>query len=188
LNVRASHLERFDALFCLQILISDKTIGVVDTARGCVETLRFTNNQLTDTHIDFTANNLRYVTVTDNRLTFTRASGTPFHAIQIGQIHDNGIGVVSRNTIESKVTQPAGSAAIYLWSDDHNSNSQFQVTDNHTSGFPVDLITDNRGTNAGTTSVFTIESNTFGSGVYQPQENGAKPSVRVLRSNLGISN
>lgn len=166
--------------------ITDQTIGVIDTDHGCVETLQFLNNTLTDTRVDFTANNLRYVTVTDNQLSFTRAATQTFYAIQIGAIHDHGVGVVARNTVASKVSQPPDSTALYLWSDDHNSDSQFQATDNHTTGFPVDLMTDNRSGNPGTTSYFTIEGNTFGSGVYKKQDSGAKRSVSVMRSNLGI--
>ncbi|SPB15375.1 hypothetical protein NOV72_02601 [Caballeronia novacaledonica] len=168
--------------------ITDQTIGVIDTAYGGVETLEFGNNQLTDTRIAFSENTLRYVTVADNRLLFTRAATETMNAIEIGSLYGNGLGVAARNVIESRVTQPPDSAALYLWSDDPNSDSQFQVLDNQTSGFPIDLLTDSWSTNPARTSYFTIQGNTFGSGAYRKEDHGARSSVSVLRSNQGISN
>ncbi|SAK49524.1 Pectate lyase superfamily protein [Caballeronia temeraria] len=168
--------------------VTDQAIGVIDTAYGGVQTLEFLNNQLTDTRVEFSDNTLRYVTVTDNQLTFTRAATDTMNALEIGSIYDNGLGLAARNVIESKVTQPPDSAALYLWSDDPNSDSQFQAVENRTAGFPVDLVTDNWSANPERTSYFTIQGNTFGSGVYKKEDHGAKISVTVLQSNQGISN
>ena len=168
--------------------ITDQTIGVIDTAYGSVDTLEFSNNQLTDTRIDFSDNTLRYVTVADNRLVFTRAATDTINAIEIGSLYGNGLGVAARNIVESKATQPPDSVALYLWSDDPVSDSQFQVLDNQTSGFPIDLVTDSWSTNPTKTSYFTIQGNTFGSGVYRKEDHGARSSVSVLRSNQGIPN
>jgi hypothetical protein len=79
---------------------AEGTIGVVDTGSGCVEKLDFEGNDLLDTKVDFVANNLRYVNVTDNTLTFSLPASRPFYAIQLGELHDSGHGIVERSMIE----------------------------------------------------------------------------------------
>jgi hypothetical protein len=166
--------------------VTEGAIGVIDTKSGCVERLDFLNNDLHDTKIDFVANNLRYVNVTDNMVSFSRAAAEVFDAIEIGQLHDGGHALVARNIVNSQVKQPKGSSAIYLWSDDYNTDIKFEVIDNGTAGFPIDLTTNNKGENLHKTSYFTIEGNAFTAGAYRKEEHGAKGSICFLRANRGI--
>jgi hypothetical protein len=165
---------------------TEGAIGVVDTGSGCVEKLDFVGNELLDTKVEFVANNLRYVDVTDNTMTFSLSASRPFYAIQVGELHDSGRGLVERNTIESKVAQPKGTSAIYLWSDDYNTDTQFEVVENRTVGFQIDLVTDNKGRNPGRTCYFRIEKNTFGAKSYTKEDHGSKMSSSFLRANQGI--
>ncbi|MFL9921014.1 hypothetical protein PQR75_37765 [Paraburkholderia fungorum] len=165
---------------------TEGTIGVIDTGSGCVEKLDFLDNDLLDTKVEFVANNLRYVNVTGNTVTFSLLASRPFYAIQVGELHNSGRGLVERNTIESKVAQPRGTSAIYLWSDDYNADTQFEVVMNRTVGFQIDLVTDNKGRNPGKTSYFMIEGNVFGARAYRKEEHGSKASSCFLRANQGI--
>lgn len=167
---------------------TEGTVGVIDTASGCVEKLEFIGNELANTRVDFVANNLRYVNVINNTLAFSSAGTGPLYGIQIGELHDGGRGVIRGNIISSKVTQPKESSAIYVWSDDYNNDARFQVVGNRTAGFPIDLVTDNKSANPGTTSYFMIEGNTFGAGVYRKDDHGSKTSNCFLRANPGIPN
>ncbi|KIG10850.1 Pectate lyase superfamily protein [Caballeronia concitans] len=162
-------------------------VGSVDTDHGCVESLNFTGNQLADTRIHFVANNLRWITVADNVMTFTRPIPTPSSAVEIGQIHNGGQVVVERNSIVSSVVQQSSTPALYLWSDDYNYDANFHVSGNRIMGFSIDLITDNFGRNSGVTSNFLIEKNALPSGIYRKYDHGARRSRSVLRGNSGVA-
>lgn len=165
---------------------TEGTIGVIDTASGCIEKLEFVGNELVDTKVEFVANNLRYVDVIDNTIVFSVAASGSFYGIQVGQLHNGGRCVIRGNSISSKVTQPKGSSTIYAWSDDYNSDTWFQIAGNRTTGFPIDLVTDNKSTNPGTTSYFMIEANAFGARVCRKDDHGSKTSRCFLRGNPGI--
>ncbi|WP_159839476.1 hypothetical protein [Burkholderia sp. 8Y] len=166
---------------------TEGAIGVVDTGSGCVESLTFEGNELLDTSINFVANNLRYVNVMRNRTVFTRLLLQPCCcAMQIGQLHNGGRAVVAENTLVSTVEQISPAIAIYLWSDDYNSDAEFTVVENSIQGFRIGLTTDNFGRNPGKTSIFFIENNRFGSGVYRKLDHGSRPSQSFLRGNTPL--
>ncbi|VXC16732.1 conserved exported hypothetical protein [Burkholderia sp. 8Y] len=162
---------------------TEGAIGVIDTSSGCVESLTFEGNELLDTRINFVANNLRYVNVMSNSTVFTRPLLPPYYAMQIGQLHNGGRAVVAANTLVMTVDQRSLSIAIYLWSDDYNSDAKFTVVDNSIQGFRISLATDNFGRNPGKTSIFMIENNDFGSGVYRKLDHGSRASQSFLRGN-----
>lgn len=137
-------------------------IGIVDDAGGPASELKYIGCKFINTSMVLTAPNKENLKVIDNEFIFTIAAGGAFTALQVTGI----AGMSSRiagNTVYSTVAQPAGSIGIDVINTDGNSVPVFDVVDNTTQGFPIDIRFGCTSANAGLPGIFRVNRNMFGS-------------------------
>lgn len=163
-------------------------MGVVDSANGPVWSLEFTGNSLVDTRISFTATNQHFVTVSGNRLRFTKANTGALSGIQVNAITNDGsadgVGRIVGNDVFSEVAQPASSFAIDSELSDPNAPDLVIIQGNSTV-FPSrgDIRVIANSSNAGVSPVFAVDSNILGTPSYARTEAGAGTGIVLLTNN-----
>jgi hypothetical protein len=96
---------------------------------------------------------------------------------------NGGRSFIGNNTVISTATQPAGSQGISVRQTDFNQFGRHFITGNMINGFPVDIETDNAGSNAGRFGRFIITNNSLGTPSYVRTETGAANSVVFIKNN-----
>jgi len=169
------------------VLSSPAGIGFADTANGPCETITFTNNELTNVAVDFTANNNKVINVSDNTLTFDYQLAAGGSAIYCGGVTGVGNVNVKDNEIISSVVQAAGKRGIRVRHTDFNNVAYFNVFDNQIINFPIDVETDGGSANAGIYGVFKVRRNVMGGGVFTRTISGAGGNKSYLSDNETLS-
>jgi hypothetical protein len=93
--------------------------------------------------------NWQNVSVRGNRLMFRASVAAAFDAITVHSARGGHGHSVLGNEILSTVAQPVGSSAIRVRSDDFIASPTYQVCDNMVDGFPIDLLLEVGGADAG---------------------------------------
>ena len=109
-------------------------------------------------------NNIRNTTIDRCSLLFTVAAGAALNAINVGYNNLGGRAIVTGNTVESLVAQPAGSRAIRTEQADQTRDVLEFIDDNILLGWstPIETIWD--GANAGFKAITFIRRNTIDAG------------------------
>lgn len=167
-------------------------IGLIDTNGGPVESLKISDLTCVNVKVNATSNNLHYLRISDNDMTFENAAGSAFNAITVSGVTnagstDGGKAYVNDNKIISAVAQPAGSWGMSVTCADANTVDTFWIENNKITGMPGDITTVANGANAGISPYFIIGGNHFGAGVYTRTESGAKISRTLFLENYGAS-
>ena len=165
------------------VLSSPAGIGFADTANGPCASITFTNNELTNVAVDFTANNNKIINVSGNTLAFDYQLGSAGSAIYCGGVTGVGNVNVKNNEIISSVVQTAGKRGIRVRHTDFNDVAYFNVFDNQTINFPIDIETDGGSANAGIYGVFKVRRNVMGGGVFTRTISGAGGNKSYLSDN-----
>jgi hypothetical protein len=100
--------------------------------------------------------------VKNNHLVYSISNPTAFNAISITNRIQGSVTAVENNRIEVTAAQPAGSSAIFLETAFFNATQAFQIRNNYTSGFPIDINTANDGTNPSVGMVTILDGNWVG--------------------------
>jgi hypothetical protein len=141
----------------------------LDPTRVCelkvdpVGSLQFNDNELVNSVLTFIQTNNSGFEISRNRFSYTFVPPA-FSAIKIlGQVFDyKPISVISGNTFESNVTQPAGTFAINATITDFNFSDILFVRDNTTHGFTNDAKFVANSNNIGISPTFIFMNNTWG--------------------------
>lgn len=164
-------------------------ISTIDLGGGSIESFDASFNTLHNVRVVVTANNLKFINIIGNTMSFDTAilTGILESAIFAGPVYGNGSATVSGNRVRSSVAQPAGAVGIGAYGVDPNTSGVYDLWDNTINGFPVDIATQHAGANAGQRSYFNLHRNRMGASVYQRTETGALASKVTLRDNTSAS-
>lgn len=150
------------------------------------------NNTCTNVYISGEVNNVRNSTIKDNDLLFDTALGTDpgrsaqADAIHVGRNHLGALVVITGNTIESLVAQPATANAISSYQDDSTRDVLEFIDDNICRGWTTPIATVWNGANAGFVARTFIRRNTIDVGATISTTNGpsaATPATIVKEGN-----
>ena len=161
---------------------TDTDVSTVDFANGPAETINITGNTFINVVLSVYATNLKYVNIIGNSILLPTANSVALTGIRLNGVVA-GTSNIKNNIVASDVTQPSGSAGIFVSGDDYNNANVHTIESNTTRGFDVDIKTDNYGTNAGVTVYFNILNNNFGVPVYTRAESGTSTSVVNVANN-----
>jgi hypothetical protein len=138
-------------------------IGIVgQVGDNTAETIVFQNNTLNNVKVQFEAHANLNVIVSNNILNFTNVASVAFNAIKANAQGTNPICSIEFNKVISTVTQPAASAAIYVFNEFYNGANTSIIEKNNTSGFPIDIKVFANSGNAGYAPKFLIRDNILG--------------------------
>lgn len=145
----------------------------------------FVRNVCTNVRLDTKFNNQGDTIIENNILRFDVAAGAAFHAIQIGQNHNDPRVSVCDNKVRTTVAQPAGSYAIWIEMDDPSTFPIVTIDRNDTPGWgALPIRVAHVGANIGKWCITHVGWNNLGEGTgIDRVETGAAKSVMVREGN-----